>query len=96
VADVPVDALFHQVYVDARLLAANVRRLLQREPQVTLGEVLRRYPATRGLAEVLAYLSLAARDARTLVDEDQEETVAILSADGRQRRIRLPRVVFTR
>lgn len=95
-AEVAVDVLFDQVYVDPAELAANVRRLLQREPQVSLARVLQRFPVTRGVAELVAYLNLASGDEKALVDTSQEETLVVADERGRRRRVRLPMVVFVR
>ncbi len=95
-ADVRVDALFRQVYVDEAALAANVRRLLQRESQVSLARVVERYPVTKGVAELVGYLNIASRDEKTIVDPDKEEQIRIRDDQGMPRRVRLPKVVFVR
>ena len=91
-----MDALFRQVYVDEEALAANIRRLLQREPQVSLARVVERYPVTKGVAELVGYLNVASRETKSLVDPDREERLEITDDQGRQRQVRLPKVVFVR
>jgi hypothetical protein len=94
--DVAVDALFQSHYVDEEELAANVRRLLQRRSQVSLSEVVRRYPVTKGVAELVAYVNLAVKDEGALIDEQVEERLEVRGEQGHRRQVRLPRVVFTR
>ncbi len=95
-AEVAVDALFRQAHVDEAVLRANIRRLLQRESQVSLARVLQRFPLRQGLAELVAYLTLASRDPKALVDAAEEERVELCDANGRRRLARLPKVVFVR
>ena len=95
-AEVDVEALFQQTHVDPQELAANVRRLLQRHTQVSLAQVVRRFPVTRGLAELVAYLNLAAGDSRASIDPDQEEVLEVRGEDLGRKRVRLPRVLFVR
>ncbi len=94
--DVDAAALFEQVYVDKAELSARIRRALQTRDQLPLIELLAEYPLELGLAELVAYLSLAAEDGRAVLDEDAAETVAWTDSEGRQRRAHVPRVIFSR
>ncbi|MEW8021148.1 MAG: DUF3375 domain-containing protein, partial [Candidatus Sedimenticola endophacoides] len=95
-ADVKVDALFEQTYVDRRVLADRIERLLQRQSQVSLSQLLARYPVEKGVAEVLGYLSLAVDDSKAMIDSANEERLNITDEQGRQKQVRLPTVVYTR
>ena len=95
-ADIDVDVLFQLTYVDEAELAANVRRLLQRKSQVTLPEVVRRFPITKGVAELVGYLNLATKDKQAMVDPDFVERLEISTQKGGRRWVKLPRVLFTR
>ncbi|MDP2443345.1 DUF3375 domain-containing protein [Rhodoferax sp.] len=94
--EVGTDALYDQVVVDKARLAGWIRQSLQEKSQVTLGELLERHPLEHGLAELVAYLTLAGEDRKSLFDEDARESVAWLDAAGKPRRATLPRVIFTR
>ena len=95
-ADLSLTALYEQTYVDERELAAYVREALQAESQVTLAQVVIQHPIRKGLAEVIGYLNLAARDANSIVSEDERETLMVTYRDGQTRRVDLPRVIFVR
>ncbi len=95
-ADVPADALFEQFHVDRGRLLANVRRALQTRAQVSLADLLAESPLEQGLAELVAYLSLAADDRAALIDDSMPQTVSWDDAVLGTRRARVPRVVFTR
>lgn len=94
--DVDAGALFEQVYVDKAALDARIRRALQARDQVALTALLAEYPLEHGLAELVAYLSLAADDAKALIDESRTQTVAWIDGRGRARQASLPTVIFSR
>lgn len=88
-------ALFAQSSVDERLLRERVADLLRGRVQITLAEVAAAYPLEHGLAEVVAYLKLAANDVAATVDESITETLVIPSRGTTpEKRVRLPRVIF--
>ncbi len=88
-------ALFESIYVDRGLLGERVDRLLRTASQVTLSEVLAEYPPKRGLAEVLAYMSIAA-ERGAVFNESSYEEVTWVSEDGHFSRVKLPVVIFLR
>lgn len=90
------DALFGQVYVDKAALRARIRRALQTRDQIALTTLLDEYPLEQGLAELVAYLSLAAEDERALIDDAHTQTVAWTDARGLDLRASLPMVIFSR
>ena len=90
------DALFDQVVLDKARLAAHVRQALQVREQITLTELLNEYPLEQGLAELVAYLSLAGDDSKALFDEAHVDTVQWRDAQGVARSASLPRVIFNR
>lgn len=94
--DVPADALFEQVYVDRARLAAQVRQALQTRDQITLQNLLEAHPLEQGLAELVAYLGLAADDRKAVIDERAEQLIEWSDAEGRRRRARIPTVIFSR
>lgn len=95
-ADVDAAALFDQIAIDKPRLAARIRQLLQSRPQVTLAEVIELHPLEHGLAELVAYLSLAAEDGKAMFDEGEHERLPWRGSDGVWRMAELPRVIFAR
>ena len=94
--DIPADALFDRVYVDKERLASQIRRLLQRRAQVSLAEVATAHPLEHGLAELVAYLSLASDDPAAIIDEQRREAIVWTDAEGRRRQATVPLVIFAR
>jgi flagellar motility protein MotE (MotC chaperone) len=89
-------ALFEQIYVDPEPLRAAVRQALRRAPQVGLTQLIEDNPIRQGVAELVTYLSLKDGTFRLVFDEDHHEHVRWQEADGRERKVTMPRVTFTR
>lgn len=89
-------ALYSQFVVDKAALQQHLRRSLQQRAQVTLAELVGSRPLQQGLAELVAYLSLAAEPGRAVFDDTVEEQVEWMARDGQHKTARLPRVIFTR
>jgi hypothetical protein len=94
--DIPTDVLYQQVYVDKTELAAHIRRALQTQPQISLGEIVKARPLERGLAEIVAYLSIAADDSHALIDDEQKQTLVWTDPTGCERQATVPLVVYCR
>ncbi|MEO6623785.1 MAG: DUF3375 domain-containing protein [Burkholderiaceae bacterium] len=94
--DLDAAALFSQFIVDKAALAQHVRQSLQQRTQVTLAELVRTRPLEQGLAELVAYLSLAAEPGRAVIDDTQEDQVDWTARSGQHKSARLPRVIFSR
>jgi hypothetical protein len=92
----PTDALFGQIYVDKARLAALVRKELQTRGQISLAEMIAAYPLEHGLAELVAYLSLAADDETSIIDDAQRQTLVWHEEQGHARQATLPLVIFCR
>ena len=92
-------SLHTQFHIDKALLSRNIEALLNVRAQVTLADVLAHYPPEKGLAEVLAYCTLAASDPDHTIDEQQTETIdlAVSTPSGKQMRtLSIPRVLYKR
>jgi hypothetical protein len=94
--DAPADALFDQIFVDKARLSAQVRRALQTRKQISLAELVELNPLQQGLAELVAYLSLAVDDRKAVVDEERPQTLLWHDQLRGPRQATMPLVVFTR
>ena len=94
--DLDAAALYSQFIVDKAALALHVRRCLQQRSQVTLAELLAGRPLQQGLAELVAYLSLAAEPGKAVIDDSVQEQVTWLACPGQHKTASLPRVIFTK
>lgn len=88
------EALFNQFHVDKARLLGQIRQALRQHPRISLGELLEKYPMQNGLAELVAYLDLAASDRHCAFDENQPQLVQWQDASGALRRASIPLIVF--
>lgn len=95
--------LHTQFYIDKAALARRVETLLEQHSQITLAQVLSCYPPEKGLAEVLAYCTLAADDPDSFIDPQRTETIELADAateaanGGKGARVvTIPRVLYKR
>jgi hypothetical protein len=88
--------LFEQVYVDPEPLRGCVRQALRKYPQVGLAQLVADHPISQGTAELVAYLSLKDATFGLVFDDRHQEQVSWQEADGRERRVTMPRVTFVR
>jgi hypothetical protein len=95
-ADLDLSVLYEQNHIDLIEMSDNIRRLLSQQIQISLVQVLKRFPATRGLAEIIAYVSLATASESHLVDRTHTDNVRYKTDLGQVRELEMPRVIFTR
>ena len=98
--DVDVGALFSQVVVDKTALARHIRHALQGVDQVTLRDLCQTRPLEQGLAELIAYLELADRSFKAVIDDSVEDRIVWASQDpdgsDLVKQVSLPRVIYVR
>jgi hypothetical protein len=98
--DVDTGALYANVVVDKAALSRHIRHALQTADQATLLDLCRARPLEHGLAELVAYLDLADRSFKAVIDESVEDHIT-WHGEGRDgheqlKQVSLPRVIFVR
>ena len=98
--EVDIGALYSNVVVDKAVLSRHIRHALQIADQTTLLDLCRARPLEHGLAELVAYLDLADRSFKAVIDESVEDHITWRGEgrDGRDhlKQVSLPRVIFVR
>lgn len=88
-----VSELVRQSEIDFRTLRAHLRAILERQSQVTIGQVLTEFPAEQGLGSVVGYVALGAKHGEVT---DSTEVVSWAGDDATQRRAKVPTIYFMR
>jgi Protein of unknown function (DUF3375) len=88
-----VNELVRQSEIDFRTLKDHLRAILERQSQVTIGQVLTEYPAEQGLGSVVGYIALGAKHGEVT---DGSEVVSWAGDDATQRRAKVPTIYFMR
>ena len=89
-------ALYDTFYIDDSILRENINRLLMSRTEITLAELVSSYPVEQGMAEIIAYLQIAARDMRHSIDRTVYDTVTVWTRDGDEKQVNVPRIIYRR
>ncbi len=93
---VDLESFYDIFYVDEEALKQAINTLLQIKPQCTLKEIVERFPVTKGVAELVAYLSIAKNSDNTYLEENEKERLIIKDSSGEEKAVLVPKVVWTR
>ena len=92
-----LDELAQQFYVDEALLAQRIDRELEDRSKIALTELMDLYPITKGLPEVVGYLSLATSSERHSVSSSTINLVTVEGVEAEAKlTLKLPQVIFYR
>lgn len=87
----------HKIYnadlIDKGELLKNIRELLADRPSISLKEVVEQKGLTKGLAELLAYVTLVNQSTKFFVNEALRETILFDSVAGKY--LELPQIIFS-
>jgi hypothetical protein len=89
-------ALYDTFFIDETLLHDNIKRLLMSRSEVTLPELVKHYPIKQGIAELVAYVLIAAQETHHTVEQNLREEITINMREGEERRVVVPQVIFCR
>lgn len=93
-----VEALFKQQYIDPEVLKERIESLLKNKKQITLKEIAEEIPIEKGLAEIIAYFSIATnkeKNLKAVINEDQKERIPYFIRDE-QFEVEIPQTIFLR
>jgi hypothetical protein len=91
-----LSSLYETFFIDDTILRDNIARLLMSRPEVTLAEVSQSYPVTLGVAEIVAYLQIAARGPQHTIDHSMRDVLLIKTPNNQEKSVEIPRIVFRR
>lgn len=79
-------------YVNRKELLNNVEILLNEKETVTLGDVLAEFPITKGLAEILGYISLLQGNEKYLLNKEEVEYLKFDLEN--EKYLKVPQIIF--
>lgn len=88
-----IEELVRQSEIEFRTLREHIRSLLAEQSQISVAEILARFPAEQGLGSVVGYVALGARHGERT---EGRQLVGWTGHDGVERRARVPALYFTR
>lgn len=89
-----LENLVTQFFIDKVQLENQIAERLKEVKQVTLKEVIAKYPVTKGLSEVLTYVNIATQSSKSFINRDKEDMLLI--DDKGKKAIKLPEIIFTK
>jgi hypothetical protein len=81
-------------HINRKELLNNIERLLNERSPIALSEVLKEYPVSKGLAEVLGYISLVQTTEKFYVNE--KETEYLMFDYEEEKFLKTPQVIFSK
>jgi hypothetical protein len=93
---VDLQKLYDQVYVDKSELQANIQKELQTQDQITLSTVIEKHPLSKGLAELITYLTIASENSFAIFDELHNDEIRWQDNSGIWKKVTISRVIFNR
>jgi hypothetical protein len=94
--DIPIDALYDLVYVDKARLRERIDQSLQAKDDVTLSEILAKWPLEQGLSELIGYLSIFSENQPIHADAAMPTAYTWTDSRGGMRTAHMPEIVFCR
>jgi hypothetical protein len=86
--------IYRSDLIDKRVLLKNIQELLKDREQVTLQEVIEVNGVSKGLAEVLAYVTLVNTSPKFVINDKASESVLFNSNESKY--IELPQIIFSK
>jgi hypothetical protein len=88
-----IEELVRQSEIDFRTLRRHLQEALASVSQITVGQMLERYPAEQGFGSLVGYVALGAKHGELT---DASETARWVGSDGQHRAARVPTIYFVR
>jgi hypothetical protein len=89
-----LDKVVNGANVNKIQLQKKVQRILNDKSPISLGEVLKEYPVTKGLAEVLGYFSLVPKNEKYFINEGQIEYLQFDFENDKF--LKAPQIIFSK
>ncbi len=91
-----VDVLFKQQYVDPEILKERIELALRHKKQITLKELVEEIPIEKGLAEIIAYFSIASireKSLKAVINDENKDSIPYFVND-KQFEVEVPQTIF--
>ena len=94
--DINLNSLYDIFFVDEEKLKNNINYFLQIQSQITLEQILEKFPITKGVAELVSYLSIAKNSQNSIVDMDNKIKLIIKDEHNNTKVVSIPKIIFTK
>jgi hypothetical protein len=94
--DINLDTFYDIFFIDEQELKNNINYFLQIKPQCTLKEILEKFPITKGVSEIVSYLSIVKNSTNTIVELDNKIEIKIKDINNDTKIVKIPKIIFTK
>jgi hypothetical protein len=94
IVDIDIDDFYNIFFVDEELLKSNINYFLQTQPQISLEYVIKKFPITKGIAELISYISIAKNSQNTHIDTTKHIKLTIKDSDENIKVVSVPNIIF--
>lgn len=88
--------LYNMIFIDKEELKQQIKELLRYSTQVSLTDIIKKYPITRGVAEIIAYLDIADKDDKAYISDNKEKIIISNNETGKDFRITINQIIYNK
>ena len=94
--EIDLESFYNTFYIDEDFLKRNISEILLYKPQCSISDINDKFKITKGVAELVSYISIAKNRADVIVYEDSFELIVLSDVDGRKKTVKLPKIIFVK
>ncbi|MEA1891613.1 MAG: DUF3375 domain-containing protein [Campylobacterota bacterium] len=94
--NIEMDSFYNLFFVDEEILKKNIAQMLQSSPQCTLEELTKKFTISKGISELVSYVSIARNSEDAIVDEKEIVKLEVVDFDGTSKVVCMPSIRFTK
>lgn len=94
--EIDMDSFYNLFFVDEEKLKRNISQMLFNKPQCTLVELTCEFKVTKGVSELVSYISIAKNSDDAIVNEKVKTQIEVIDFDGNKKVVTLPKIIFTK
>lgn len=89
--------LFEQFEINMNEMKDNIRAALKNKPQISFIDFVKEFPINKGVAEVVGYIEIAAKNNKHICNEEQHEYIIIKNTKTNKTfKVKIPQIIFSR
>ena len=94
--EIDLESFYNLFFIDEEKLKSNINFFLQKSPQCTLSQIIKKFPIKKGVAEVISYLSIAKNSDNSLIMIDEKEKILVEDEKQNKKLLTVPKIIFTK
>ena len=91
---IDIDKIYDIFYIDEEKLKSNINYFLQKDTQITLEQIIKKFPILKGVAELISYISIAKNSQNTLIEATNFIKLTIQDSDNNIKSVLVPNIIF--